>query len=306
MSEKTAEDTTTTTEGAEAETQVEVGTEAAGDGTEGNAGAEGDKSGETPDDKSQAAAEGAAAEDEVVVTIGDQAPPQEDDKQAPAWVKELRKTNRELARQNRDLQKKLEDKGQAAEVEAVGPKPKLSDFDYDSDKYDAAMDKWHERKRAADDASARRQRDEQKAQEAWQEKLNGYGRLKTELKVKDFDEVEAVTTADLDQTQQAIIVSGADNSALVMYALGKNPTKLKELAAIKDPVKFAFAVAKLEKDLKVTTRKAPPPPEKQVTGSAPNSGVVDSQLDKLRAEAERTGDYTKVTQYKRQKRAASA
>jgi len=35
------------------------------------------------------------------------------------------------------------------------------------------------------------------------------------------------------------------------------------------------------------------------------SGAVDSTLERLRAEAERTGDMTKVIAYKRQKRAAS-
>ena len=109
----------------------------------------------------------------------------------------------------------------------------------------------------------------------------------------------------LSVTQQGIIVKGAQNAAVVIYALGKNSTKLKELSSITDPVKFAFAVANLEKDLKVTTRKAPPPPEKTVTGSAPKSGVVDSQLERLRAEAEKTGNYSKVAQYQRQKRKAS-
>jgi len=37
-------------------------------------------------------------------------------------------------------------------------------------------------------------------------------------------------------------------------------------------------------------------------GKAPKSGAVDSNLERLRAEAERTGDYTKVIAYKNQKR----
>ena len=48
-----------------------------------------------------------------------------------------------------------------------------------------------------------------------------------------------------------------------MYALGKNPKKAKELGEITDPVKFAFAVAKLETQLTVTSRKQVPPPEKK-------------------------------------------
>jgi hypothetical protein len=101
-------------------------------------------------------------------------------------------------------------------------------------------------------------------------------------------------------TQQGILLQGLDNPALVVYALGKNPKRAKELAAITDPVRFAAAAGKLEATLKVTNRPKPPAPPRVVTGSAPITGTVDSNLDRLRAEAERTGDYTKVMAYKRQ------
>ena len=90
----------------------------------------------------------------------------------------------------------------------------------------------------------------------------------------------------------------------MIYALGKNPKKAKELAAIADPVKFAFAVAKLEAQLKVTNRKpSPPPPERVISGTGRVSGAVDSTLERLREEAARTGDMSKVVAYRRQKRA---
>ena len=135
-------------------------------------------------------------------------------------------------------------------------------------------------------------------------KLNSYSKAKTELKVKDFDDAEATVQETLNSTQQGIILQGAENPALLVYALGKNPKKAKELASITDPVKYAFAVAKLETQLKVTNRKAAPPPEKTVRGTGPVSGTVDSQLERLRADAEKTGDYSKVMAYKRQKRNA--
>jgi hypothetical protein len=91
----------------------------------------------------------------------------------------------------------------------------------------------------------------------------------------------------------------------VIYALGKNPKKAKELAQIDDPVKFAFAVAKLESQLKISNRKAATRPEKQVSATAPIKGAVDSTLERLREEAARTGNMDKVMAYKRaQKRAA--
>jgi len=249
-------------------------------------------------------------EDEVVVTIGDAAPNKEEEEiaKAPEWVRELRKTNRELARENRELKRSQEERTRTVESQALGPKPTMADadIDYDPAKFEKRLTEWNEQKRKHDQEQTDRQAAEKKAQDAWTAKLGEYNDAKGKLKVKDFAEAEAVATEALTQVQQGIVVQGSDNAALVIYALGKNPDKLKELKAITDPVKFAFAVAKLEKDLKMTTRKAPPPPEKVVTGSAPKSGVVDSQLERLREEAAKTGDYSKVGQYRRQKRAATS
>jgi len=248
-----------------------------------------------------------SAVEEVVVTIGEESPPpEEDEKQAPEWVRELRKNHRELVRENRELKEKVAATTTTeTKPVTVGAKPKLDDFDYDTEKFEHELAAWYDRKREADAKAAEVEAAQKEQQKAWQAKLDGYGKAKAELKVKDFEDAEATVFESLNVTQQGIIVQGADNSALVIYALGKNPKKAKELASITDPVKFAFAVAKLETQLKVTNRKAAPPPEKTVSGSAPKSGSVDSSLDRLRAEAEKTGDYTKVTAYKRQQRKAS-
>ena len=105
--------------------------------------------------------------------------------------------------------------------------------------------------------------------------------------------------------QQGVVIQGAENPALVIYALGKNPKKAKELAAIDDPVKFAFAVAKLESNLKIGNRKASTQPERTVSATARSSGSVDSTLERLREEASKTGNMDKVMAYKRaQKQAA--
>lgn len=242
--------------------------------------------------------------EEVVVTLGESPAPEDETKSAPEWVRDLRRTHRETVRENKELKARLET--QQTKTVELGPKPKLADpdIDYDTDKFETALAQWQDRKRAQDQAITDRQAAAQREQQDWQKKLDTYGEQKQGLKVKDFEDAESVVLETFSQTQQGIILQGAENSALVIYALGKNPSKVKELAGIKDPVKFAFAVAKLEETVKVTTRK-PPPPEKVVTGTAPTSGSVDSTLERLRAEAEKTGDYTKVTQYKKQKRQSS-
>ncbi len=242
-----------------------------------------------------------AEEEEVVVSIGDEPSPVEEPAHAPDWVRELRKTNRELQRKNRELESRIQAKPDPAVV--VGKKPTLDEFDYDADKYSEALSDWFERKRKADEATAKQEAELQSQQKEWAAKLEGYSKAKSALKVRDFDDAEAVAQELFSVTQQGIVLQGADNPALVIYAVGKNAKKAKELAEIKDPVKFAFAVAKLEKELKVTSRKPAPPPEKQVTGTARVSGAIDSTLERLREEAARTGDMTKVIRYKQQKKA---
>ena len=255
----------------------------------------------------QTTEDGEGDSDEVIVSIGEEAPPPEEQTHAPEWVRELRKTNRELQRQNRELQGKLQSTAQTETKPVVlGKKPSLEEHDYDADKFEAALADWFDRKRQADEAAAKQEAEVMNQQKAWQAKLDGYGKAKAELRVKDFEDAEAVAQELFNITQQGVVLQGADNPALVIYALGKNPKKAKELSDIKDPVKFAFAVAKLEKELKVTNRKAAPPPERIVSGTGRVSGAVDSTLERLREEAARTGNMTKVIQYKAQKRAASS
>lgn len=269
----------------ETEAQIEVETEAEGQAPEAEA---------TPE---------ASSEDELIVTIGEEAPPQEEEKPAPEWVRELRKQHRELQKRNRELEAKLT-QDQAPKTPEIGKKPTLEDYDYDAEKFENSLAQWFERKRQADEQAAKVQADIEKQQQEWQAKLQGYGKAKAELKVKDYDDAEGIVQESFNTTQQGVILQGADNPALLVYALGKNQKKAKELASISDPVKFAFAIAKLETQLKVTNRKAAPPPEKTVQGTGRVSGAVDSTLDRLRADAEKSGDYSKVMAYKRQKRTA--
>ena len=283
---------------AEAEAQ-RVAAELAGDG-------EGE---ETEDEKAarlEAERIAAEAESEVVVTIGEEPPAsEEDDTKAPEWVRELRKQNRETQRRNRELEEQLKAvSGAPIKTADLGAKPKLEDFDYDAEKFGAELEAWHERKRTADEAARTKKQADDAATAAWQAKLAAHNEAKAKLKVKDYEDAEAAVQTSFSVTQQGIILQGSDNSALLVYALGKNPKKAKELASITDPVKFAFAVAKLETQVKATPRKAPPP-ESKLSGSASLAGTVDSTLERLRTEAEKTGDYTKVTAYKASKRKAA-
>lgn len=251
--------------------------------------------------------EGESETDGVVVTIGEEsaADEGEDQARAPEWVRELRKSNREKDRVIRELQAKVSQANPAPSSVVLGPKPTLAACDFDEDKFEADLTAWHERKREVEDKQREIASAEQKAKDAWQAKLNEYGKAKSALKVKDFEDAEASAQEVFSVTQQGVILNGSENAAVMMYALGKNPKKAKELAAITDPVKFAFAIAKLETQLKVTPRKIVPPPERQLRGGAGGS-AVDSALQRLQSEADKTGDRSKVAAYLRQKKARQA
>ena len=259
------------------------------------------------DDAEGSADEGAADEaDEVVVTIGDEQPAeQEPEGRAPEWVRDLRKTNRELVRKLRERDAEVErikGAGQQQAAVVLGEKPTLESCDYDGEKFAEALEGWHDRKRQADAQAAQARQAEDQARTAWQAKLDTYGKAKAALKVPDYDDAEATLQDTMSVVQQGIILNGADNAAHVVYALGKSPAKAKELAGITDPVKFAFAVAKLEMSVKITTRKTAPPPERQVRGTVAGAAATmgtNRKLEQLREEGRKTGDMTAYLTAKR-------
>ena len=223
-------------------------------------------------------------DEQVVIEIEGESPPPEDDAKAPGWVKDLRKSNREKERENRKLREQLAKLSSAAEPAAVelGKKPTIEGADYDSAVYERQLIDWVEKKRAVEERQKSIEAERQKEQEAWNATLETYGQNRKSLKVKDFEEAELVVQDELSNTQQGMILQGADNPALL--------------------IKFAFAVAKLETQLKVKNRKAAAAPERVIQGSARSSGAVDSTLERLREEAARTGNMDKVMQYKRQQK----
>ena len=260
---------------------------------------------ETDDEPTEAEAE---EEEDVVVSINGEAPDPEteDDDRAPDWVRDLRKEYRNEKRRAKELEQKIEqlERGTSPASQPLGSKPTLEAADYDTERYETELASWYENKRTHDDQQNVVQSQQKAVQKEWETKLESYHSSKAELKVKDYDFAEDVVQDNLSVMQQGMIVQGADNPALVVYALGKNPKKAKELASITDPVKFAFAVAKLETNLKVTKRKASSRPEKKISGTGRPSGSVDNTLERLRTEAEKTGDYSKIFQYKKQKQSA--
>jgi hypothetical protein len=250
---------------------------------------------ETPAEEAQ------DADGEVVVTIGDAPAPESDDDEqeqsAPAWVKEVRKNARETARENRELKRKLQaleaNNAPKPTTPTLGPKPTLrdDDVDFDEDKFEAKLLKWNEAKRKIDEEKAAEQA-------AWQKKNDEFSKAAASLKAPDFDDAKHAVIDAIDPVRQGILMKAAAQPHVVVLALGRQPEELKKLAAITDLVDFTVAVTKLEGQIKVSSRK-PPPPERTPSSAGRTTAVGDKTLEALEREFEKTGDRSKINAYKR-------
>jgi hypothetical protein len=242
---------------------------------------------------------------EVVITLGGEQPADDaEQRAAPDWVRDLRKANREKDRRIRELEQQVATVKPAPTATVVGAKPTLEACDFDTDKYDSELAGWYERKGKAEREVAERERAEEAQREAWGAKVKAYKAAGAALKVRDFEDAEAIAKDILSEVQQGILVAGLSNPAAMVYALGKNPTKARELSAMTDPVQFAVAIGKLEASMKIAPRKAASTtPERELRSGAAGVSAVDTTLDRLYAEAAKTGDVSKVVAYKAAKRA---
>jgi len=248
-------------------------------------------------------------DDELSIMLdGQQIPDDEDSesiegKPAPAWVKELRRVNREQAKEIKELKRtQSQSKAPAAQNDDKLPsKPTLEDFDYDSDAYEKAVFDYAEKKKAFDLKKQKQEELQNAENERWQKVVNSYQERKKSLKLKGIEEAEQIVQENLDEIKQAIILEAVDDPALVIYILGKNKKELDALKQESNPVKFAVKVAKLEARMKVEKKNgSKPAPEKRINADRVSTSAVDSALEKLREEAAKTGDYSKIMRYKAQ------
>jgi hypothetical protein len=230
--------------------------------------------------------------EERIIIGEDSESEEEETKAAPQWVKDLRKRDRENQRRIRDLEKQLQTAKPAEPVADYSRPPQLSDPDinYDEDLYRDKMLKHAE-------ALSRKQFLDMQAQQEHAKIYQRYNESKAKLRVSDFSDAEDAVVNKLTMEQQDIILQAADDTARLVYGLGKNAKILDQLAAISNPIRFAAEIAKLETQMKTVKKASKPAPEKAVVGrGAP--AASGNELERLRAEAEKTGDYSKVLAYK--------
>lgn len=237
--------------------------------------------------------------EETVISFADEGDGETED---TPLVKQLRQQLRERDRKLAEVRRTGGAPANDADPEPAIPAiPKVENFDYDADKFDAAVV-------ARDQAVAEhaewkmrqgdREKQRRRAQEEQQRQIE---QQRAALGVGDYDAHAGKVQERLNEQQLAVLISAADNPARLIYALGRSEGKLDTLAAEGNLAKFAAMIGRMERDIKVTKRKAPAP-EAQVRGAtaAISANASDRTLEALEKEADRTGDRTKVVAYKRQ------
>lgn len=234
--------------------------------------------------------------------------PSEDAEPGTPLIKHFRQRDREHARRIKELE---------AEVSRYKPTPQRTkkpdlwdDCDGDPDKFEESLLAWKDNEAAV--VNAEKQQTEQATNhaKAWADERTAYQQASAALGKQDYGEAEDAVCAVLTEASQAAIVMAASNpqaAAKIIYALGRSPAKLAELVKIQDnPLKLAAAIGRLEAGKgSAMQRKEPPAIDTPLRGSAPLSQAVDREEARLAKDAEQTKNYTKLFEYRRNKRKAA-
>lgn len=217
-------------------------------------------------------------------------------------IREMRKQLREKERKLRELEAKGAEQV-VVEAKDPGEMPDIDAFDYDTERYKAAVQKW-----VADKSKYERQVSEQQGKQ--QEVVKAYESALSEYKtngakIKGFDDAEKEVASVLSVEQQNMLLLKAPKEAhRIVLALSRSPDQLERLAKIKDPVDFGIELG----DLKRRAQSAPRAPAKSVKAEREikgSSGVASAtSLDRLKKAAQESGDYSAYYDAKR-KAAAS-
>jgi len=224
-----------------------------------------------------------------------------DDRTAAPWVKDLRKRQAQLAKENRQLKEELYNLKKPQQSNELGPKPTLESCQFDSDVLADELEKWVSKKVELDAQAARQQAQQNAAVEAWNKKQNDYFAIKKEFvkEASDFENAEQNVIDILPEALRSDLIDLADNAVEVVYQIGNDIDLLEKLAGM-NRTQFAHALGKLGGGKRTASRaQGPAPRPEQMAAKGGTPKTVNATLAQLRAEAERTGNYSKVIEYKR-------
>lgn len=228
--------------------------------------------------------------EEYSLRVGDEEIPltEEDDdhvdgQPAPQWIKDLRKANREKDKELREMRRQLEqlqsrpaEQQPQQQTDVIPPKPTLESCEYDEAAFEQAMTDWHEKKSRAEQQKQQQERQQQEYQQRFQQRVEAHKQRAAKLPVKDYQEMESIVLSELKPIQQEIIIHAADEgSELIAYALGKNPQLRQRVAAETDPIRAAFLLGQISKQVSLAPKpKKAIKPEPEVRG-----GGADAKQD---------------------------
>ncbi len=293
-------------------TDPQVGEEEAEDEPEEGESEEGEESDEEGDEESEDS-EGEEGDEDTEdepggldITVEGQEPPPKTSKSNR--IKQLREEYRASRARISELERLVAERAGNTAQPAVadpGAKPTLESCGYDTEEFATKLDAWHVASKHYEVVKEKAQKEAQEASQEWEGRKENYRRSRTEIlkQVPNYEEAEAKVQGMFNDVQQGVILHVAKDPALVIAALGKYPKLAQDLAAKKDLTKFAAEIGRLETLVKKPGKgkTSIPPPERPVRGTGSVSGSGDSQLERLRARAEKTGDYTDVVAYQKKK-----
>lgn len=134
-----------------------------------------------------------------------------------------------------------------------------------------------------------------------------YGRV-AGMKAKDYFEVEDKAIDYMGEETVKEIIENFDDPHILLYFLGSNQGEAEELVdTIKsNPIRGTAAIGRLQSELMVKPKsKIIPNPDEDLEGGTLSGNMTadERKLDKLRKEADKTGNINKVLAFKREMKA---
>lgn len=196
---------------------------------------------------------------------------------------------REMRARIRELQKQV--KTQPVQKIEIGKKPDLwEDCEGDPDKFEAELRAYDKRVADAKAQESEENERQQAAHAEFEAEHAIYREQKAKLNRADFEDAEIAIETKLSTAQQSVLLLAAKQKAPLIYAIGRNPKRLDEIAKITNPIKLAIAINELERNLKVTPRKNVEPEERQRGTASSSVQGGEKKLDELRERGRRTGN----------------
>lgn len=236
--------------------------------------------------------EAEAHEVDEITLAGEEAKPREKESEP---IRVIRREIREKEKRIRELEEKLQQTQPTPSAPKLGPRPKPEDFDFDDEKYEAAMEEYTRRKLEVEQSAKEAQRRAEEQQKTWSAKVERMQSRIAEIKMDDDEKDAAVfaVKSTLTPLQQTALIQGSSDPAALTIAIGSRPEKLKELAGITDLVQFAVALGRVEAQMSVQKRKPATQPERKIADTA-RGAPVELQRNRLLEQSESTGDLTSL------------